>query len=229
MVRNQKSQIQKAGSKSLGNVITTGLICLAIGMGFGYYLGLRSSTSSAEEAGPPVNTAVANPSAVLQHENALKAAIQSNPKDVDSLVQLGNLYYDQGRYRDAVGWYGKALELNPNDPNVRTDRGTSYWNLGQADEAIAEFEKSLLINPSHSQTLYNLGVVYLNGKKNPQEARKAWGKLLATNPDYPDRAKLQQEIAALSAVPEQPPAASGGEGTGVRGIEELLDQMKPSK
>ncbi len=102
--------------------------------------------------------------------------------------------------------------------NVRTDRGTSYWNTGQADAAIAEFNRSLQINPSHAQTLYNLGIVYLNGKKDPASARKAWETLLATNPDYPDRAKLQQQIAQLTE-PAPVPASS-------EGVEQLLDRLK---
>jgi tetratricopeptide (TPR) repeat protein len=229
MVRQQKQEIRKAANNSPGNILFAGLICLALGIGIGYYFGLQSSTSSDSGAKPQADAPVVNPSAFLQNEAALKAAIQANPKDIGALVQLGNLYYDQGQYRDAVGWYGKALELNPNDPNVRTDRGTSYWNLGQADAAISEFEKSLQINPSHAQTLYNLGVVYLNGKNNPQEARKTWEKLLATNPAYPDRAKLQKEIDALSAEPVQSPPASGRGNTGVGGVEELLERMKSNK
>jgi tetratricopeptide (TPR) repeat protein len=134
--------------------------------------------------------------------------IQSNPRDVNALTQLGNLYYDHGQFRDAAEWYGKALEINPNNADVRTDRGTSYWNLGQADAAIAEFQKALEADPSHAQTLYNLGVVYLNGKNNPAEAKKVWERLLASNPNYPDRAKLQQQIAALSAPPAGAPSSA---------------------
>jgi len=104
---------------------------------------------------------------------------------LNALIPLGNLYYDNGKFAEAVQYYGKALATDPNNVNVRTDLGTCYWNLGQADAAIGEFQKSLGVNPSHAQTLYNLGIVYLHGKNDAVEARKAWERLLATNPDYP--------------------------------------------
>jgi len=110
---------------------------------------------------------------------------------------------------------------------VRTDRGTSYWNLGQADAALAEFRKSLEVAPTHAQTLYNMGVVYLNGKSDPAQARAAWEKLLAANPNYPDRARLQEQIAALGSPPAsaQGSAAQSGK-TASPGLEDLVNRLK---
>jgi tetratricopeptide (TPR) repeat protein len=105
-------------------------------------------------------------------------------------------------------------------------RGTSYWNLGQADNAIAEFQKSMEVDPFHAQTLYNLGVVYIHGKNNPAEARKAWEKLLATNPNYPERARVQEQINALAAAPAMPASSGAGKKGDARGVEDLLQRMK---
>ena len=209
------------------NLLLVGVFCLAIGIGIGYYFGLQSvpaPSATKAQAGTPA----ANPSTFLQDEANLKTFLQTNPKDLNALVQLGNLYYDNGQFGDAVIWYGKALEIDPNNPNVRTDRGTSYWRLGQADSAIAEFQKSLQVDPSHAQTLYNLGVVYVNGKNDPAQARKVWEKLLATNPNYPDRAKLQEQIASLSpgSATSPPPGTSRGTSAG---MEDLLQRMKTKK
>ncbi len=202
-------------------MFVAGIVCLAIGLGVGYYFGRQAGQSAASAPEPQgTNTSLANPAEFAQAEAMLKSTLQSNPKDLNALIQLGNLYYDHGRYRDAVEWYGKALEIDGKNADVRTDRGTSYWNLGEADAAIREFQKALEISPSHAQTLYNLGVVYLNGKNNPAEAKKAWEQLLATNPNYPDKAKLQQQIASLSGPPAGSPSAGGS------GMEDLLNRMK---
>jgi tetratricopeptide (TPR) repeat protein len=170
--------------------------------------------------------AVVDPVVFQENERRLKSALSTNPKDVNALVQLGNLYYDSNRYGDAADYYGRALEVNPRNVDVRTDRGTSYWNLGQADNAIAEFQKSLEVDPSHAQTLYNLGVVYIHGKNNPAEARKAWEKLLATNPNYPERARVQEQINALAAAPAMPASSGAGKKNEARGVEDLLQRMK---
>jgi len=64
---------------------------------------------------------------------------------------------------------------------VRTDLGTAYWYTGNADKAIASFEQALAIRPNHPGTLFNLGIVKWQGKKDPKGAVVAWEKLLQTN------------------------------------------------
>ena len=192
-------------------LVLIGAVCVALGLGVGYYLGRQSVQ--------PAATAPTTQSPSFSEDEArLRGALISNPNDLEVLIQLGNLCYDNGKFQDAVEWYGRALAIDPKNVNVRTDRGTSYWNLGQADPAIAEFRKSLELNPSHAQTLYNLGVVYLNGKNDPQEARKTWETLLATNPNYPERAKVQEQLASLSGQ-SQPKSTSPS-------MQEMLERMK---
>jgi cytochrome c-type biogenesis protein CcmH/NrfG len=219
MSKQSRQAARPAPRESPAKILLAGVVCLAVGFGVGFYFGRQSGQPVGGTAAAQTNTAF------IQNEAALRAMIQTNPGDLTALIQLGNLYYDHGRYRDAIDWYGKALEIDPKNPDVRTDRGTSYWNLGQADAAIAEFNKALESDPSHAQTLYNLGVVYLNGKNNSAEARKVWERLLASNPNYPERAKLQQQIAALSggspAIPNPQNAAPG--------MEDLFQRMQSQK
>jgi cytochrome c-type biogenesis protein CcmH/NrfG len=200
-----------------GIVVVIGAVCLAAGLGGGYYFG-RQSTQPATVAQGPQNGAFA------EDEARLRGALMSNPNDLESLIQLGNLCYDNGKFQDAVDWYGRALAIDPKNVNVRTDRGTSYWNLRQADAAIAEFRKSLELNPSHAQTLYNLGVVLLDGKNNAQEARKVWETLLATNPNYPERAKVQEQLASLSGG--STPQTQGQSKSVSPTMQEMLERMK---
>jgi cytochrome c-type biogenesis protein CcmH/NrfG len=207
-----------------GNVIFAGVICLAIGLLVGYYFGKQQTHEAAAPAaasGPPVQSApLSNPSVLVQEEAALQASLRANPNDVSTLIRLGNLYYDHARWTDAVDAYGRALAIDSKNVNVRTDRGTSYWNLGQPDAAIGEFKKSLEVDPSHAQTLYNLGVVYLHGKNDPVEARKSWERLLSLHPNYPERAKLEQQLAEL-AQPSAPSGAPAGDN-----MQNLLERLQ---
>ncbi len=220
--------------KNTGNVVFAGIVCLAVGLAVGYYYGKSAGSSQGAPGAvtPGQGTSSMDQATFRQNEANLKFAIGSNPKDLESIIQLGNLYYDNSKFKDAVDWYGKALEIDPSNVNVRTDRGSAYWSLGQADAAIGEFQKSLQVNPTHAQTLFNLGIVYLHGKNDMDAARKAWEKLLATNPDYPDRARLQGMLGSVggtAASPTSPPAASGQTGQGKAGsgaMDDLFKRMK---
>ena len=94
----------------------------------------------------------------------------------------------------AIEYYEKALNVQPDNADVRTDMGTAYWYTGNPDKAIANFDKALAISPNHPGTLFNLGIVKWQGKKDPKGAIVAWEKLLQTNPDYPQKDQVQMLI-----------------------------------
>ena len=226
MAKERKAEVRTVVVRqSPVGIIIACACCLGVGLVIGYFYGKESGNSAV--AGSPAQTPASGEPSLLQHEMTLKTMLASNPKDLSTLVQLGNVYYDSGRFGEAVEAYGRALDIDPKNADVRTDRGTCYWNMGQPDAALAEFAKALEAAPTHAQTLYNMGVVYLNGKKDPVQARAAWEKLLATNPDYPDRAKLQEQIAALGAH-SAAPATSPAPGVNAQspGVEDLLNRLK---
>jgi tetratricopeptide (TPR) repeat protein len=220
--KGRRNRVLQARGTQAGSLLAAAATALVLGLALGYHFGSRAALSSnvaaASAASAASSVPLANPTDLAAREAAFETALRVNPNDVDALTQLGSLYYDSGRFREAVDRYGQALQLRPRDVNVRTDRGTSYWNLGQADAAIAEFLKSLEVNPSHAQTLYNLGVVYLNGKNDRTGARTTWERLLQAHPEYPQRAKLEGQIAALATAAPAPRS--------IAGVEELLDNMR---
>jgi len=238
-MQNQNKKAAPQAKDSAGNMIFVGIICLAIGLAVGYYYGKTTSSSalpiaasSPMQSAPTAQSPLMDPVTFQQNEASFKSRLNANPKDSGAMVQLGNLYYDNKRCSEAIDWYGRALEIDPNDINVRTDRGSCYWSLQQADEAIGEFQKSLQINPTHAQTLYNMGIVYLHGKNDMNRARQYWEKLLATNPNYPERPRLESMLAAMTPTPEAPaaPAANTGQTgqskAGSSSMEDLFKRMK---
>lgn len=125
----------------------------------------------------------------------LLAELRGAPTNAELLAKLGNLYYDAEQYPTAIDYYERSLKANPADPSVRTDLGTAYWYKGDPDTAIAQFNKALTIAPTKPDTLFNLGIVKWQGKKDAQGAIATWQKLLGTNPNYANKAKVQQLIA----------------------------------
>lgn len=176
------------------------LVCLFCGFAIGYFVRGSSSTVPAAavaaaqqpatggqaSGGPQVHS----PEAANLVAAPLLAAIKTDPKNVNALVQLGNIYYDHHIYPEAIQYYTRALELKPDDPDVRTDLGTAYWYSGFADNAVAEYEKVLKIRPDYPNTLMNLGVVRMEGLKDYKGAVKSWERWLETNPQHPERQRV---------------------------------------
>lgn len=232
MREQNREGVAPEARNSAANIVFACIICLAVGVGVGYYSGKSVGSSSMPAAAPispQTQAPIMDPATFLQDEASLKSILRSDPKDLNALIRLGNLYYDNSKYREAIEYYGNALEIDPNNVDVRTDRGSCYWSLGQADAAIGEFQKSLQVNPSHGQTLYNLGIVYLHGKNDVEGARKAWQKLLATNPEFPERSRIQEMLTSLastdanSATDSEP---TGQSKPGSSSMQDLFRRMK---
>ena len=138
------------------------------------------------------------PSAEVQARiTRLETAVLADPKNHDAWADLGNEYFDSHQAQKAVDAYGKALALKPGDPNVLTDQGVMYRQLGQFDKALATFQKANKLQPSHVQSLFNMGIVYANDLNKPDEAAKAWNKVLALAPASDQAAQARQMLSQL--------------------------------
>lgn len=137
------------------------------------------------------------------------AKLKADPRNLDLLTSIGNLYYDAQQYSVAIDYYGRELQIKPSDAAVRTDMATAYWYMGNADTAIAEFNKALTYAPTNPNTLFNLGLVKWQGKHDSAGAIAEWKKLLAANPTYESKDKVEQ---MLSDVEKQTAARPGAKG-----------------
>lgn len=198
------------------------MFALAGGLVAGFIAGYFVFSPSKDEAGPVVaapTTAVlpapslggglpsapvqgamppAPPSAEVQARIArIEAAVLADPKNHDAWAALGNEYFDSHQPQKAVDAYAKALALKPADPNVLTDQGVMYRAMGQYDKALANFQKANKLDPAHAQSLFNIGVVYANDLNKPDEAAKAWNKILATAPNSDQAAQARQMLSQL--------------------------------
>lgn len=190
-----------AGNWTNAQAYMLAAFCLLLGVVLGYLFRGSASPAAAranlqQSATPAQPAPDPNAQAALAQATApLLDAVNKDPNDYDSLVKLGDIFYDGQQYASAIQYYERALGLHPENPDVRTDMGTAYWYTGDADKAIAAMETSLKYRPGHPQTLFNLGWVRWQGKGDPKGAVEAWEKLLKANPDYPQRQQVEQYIA----------------------------------
>ena len=203
-----KEAIRSEGTWTSREASLLALVCLMAGLLIGYLFRGSSALAPAAQVVmpapsnvPAATNAPATAESVQPLAAPLLAVLRVDPKNVENLVQLGNLYYDHHVYPQAIEYYMRALELRPNDVNVRTDLGTAYWYSNLPQQAVKEYEKSLAINPSHPNTLFNLGIVRSQGLKDLAGAIVAWEKLLKTNPDYPEKQRVFNLIAQAKSQP----------------------------
>jgi tetratricopeptide (TPR) repeat protein len=167
----------------------------------GYIIAVQAGRS--QPAAPSATqTGISQPSAAVVNESELSAyreILARDPKNAQAAVKAGNLLYDAQRYTEAIGFYEQAFALLPSDINVSTDLGTALWYAGRPDQALAQYEKSLAISATHAQTLFNVGIVRADGKRDYVGAVAAWESLLKTNPGYPEIAKVRSLIADTRA------------------------------
>jgi tetratricopeptide (TPR) repeat protein len=169
----------------------------------------RPRAAQQAEAAPQQQAAPAAPSdsgtpppAVLDENKvrALQTVAEKDPKNAVARAQLGDAYYDAGRYPEAIKWYQESVALNPRDVNVSTDLGVSYYYNKETDRAIDQLQKSLLIDPSHAKTLLNLGVVKAFGKQDLKGATEVWQKLVQVAPQSPEGLQAKQALDSLSSA-----------------------------
>ena len=131
---------------------------------------------------------------------ALRTIAEKDPANVQSRVQLGNMYFDAERYQDAIQWYEAALKLNPNDVGVSTDLGVCFYYTNQPDRAVRQMEESLRIDPRHTKTLLNLGIVKAFGKQDIAGAAAAWEEVVKIAPNSQEAQAAQRSLANLQAA-----------------------------
>ena len=146
----------------------------------------------------------------------LRAIAEKDPKNAQSRVQLGNLYFDAGQYQEAVKWYAAALALEPKAVDVSTDLAISYYYTEQPDLALKQMAYSLSVDPKHAKTWLNLGVVRAFGKQDMAGATDAWDQVIKLAPGSEEAQAAQRALDNLKAAHPggTMPAAGAGPAAG---------------
>ena len=156
---------------------------------------LPQATSQSAQASNP-----APPPLDESRASAMRTTAQQNPNDAVTRVQLGNMYFDAGRFQEAAQWYEAALKITPKDVNVSTDLGISYYYMNDADRALAQFEHSLQIDPTHAKTMLNVGIVRAFGKQDLKGAAQAWEKVMTMAPNSEEARAAKQALDGVKSA-----------------------------
>jgi len=200
--------------------VAIGAICLLLGGLIGYISGTQITLRQIQEVHPARNQPGSGPPTPPSQSSlpeghptittsadleTLKKAADAAPNNSTLSLELANKLYDAGRYGEAIPYYKRALMVDPRNVNVSTDLGTALFYTGDPDAAIAQFNRSLEIDPRHAQTLHNLVIVNLQGKKDIPAAKAALERLKSVDPKNPSIPNLQNMMAPSSGTPQANP------------------------
>ena len=168
--------------------LNTALIIGLVGLIVGFIAGNIYSLYKSGSIGPK-QTNISIPGQSISMEQsarmlALEREVEKNPKSLATWLDLGNIYFDTGKYQEAIRAYEKYLSLNPNNTDVWTDLGVMYRRSKNPAEAISSFDKAIELNPQHEQARFNKGVVQFYDLGDRDAALLTWRELININPNF---------------------------------------------
>jgi cytochrome c-type biogenesis protein CcmH/NrfG len=179
-----------------------GIAGVFFGVLVGWIIGSQQRPSVRPAADAPTAQQSSRTPAALDEAraSALQAAAGASPQDPAPRIELGNLYFDHERFREAAQWYEEALRVSPKNVNVSTDLGIAYYYMNRPDAALAQFDRSLALDPRHTKTLLNVGIVRAFGKQDLDGAAKAWRRVVELAPESPEAARARQALDGLKSA-----------------------------
>ena len=112
----------------------------------------------------------------------LKEKLKSDPNNSAVLMQVGAVYFTTHQFKESSAYYGKAVQIDPKNVAFRVKLASSLYSSGDADGAIAQLNQGLSYEPNDANSLFDLGMIKLKGKRDSQGALVAWQQLLKANP-----------------------------------------------
>jgi cytochrome c-type biogenesis protein CcmH/NrfG len=127
----------------------------------------------------------------------LLAKLKTDPDNADLLIQAGSIYQATHQFKEAAEYYGKSLNVKPKNVAIRTEMASCLYYLGDVDGALKQLQQATTDDPKDANSLFNLGFIRWQAKKDSKGALAAWQQLLKTNPqlDVNKKAEVEKLIA----------------------------------
>ncbi|MGA2355588.1 MAG: tetratricopeptide repeat protein [Terriglobales bacterium] len=211
MADESTTQAGAGSAWQVKQVYAMAAVCLVVGLALGYLFrgsqspaATQSVASANAQPGSPAGAMGGQMPSLDQMKSMAdkKAApllekLKSDPTNSELLNQIGNIYEATHQFKDAAGYYDKALQSDPKNVAVRTQLASSLYYNGDVDGAISQLQKALQYDPKDANSLFNMGMIKWQGKQDAKGAIAAWQELLKTNPQLkPDQKATVQKLMA---------------------------------
>lgn len=153
--------------------------------------------------------ATAQAAAVEAVVKSAEAAYKANPKDVETLLALGQVYLEANRPDDANKIFGEVLVIEPKNSTARAGMAVVTLTKGDVAKAQTELEAVIKDDPNSQYAHSQLAIVLWSANQ-ADKAKIEWDKVVALGADTPDGKMAQQFLTLIST-------SSGGSGQSPHG------------
>jgi len=126
-------------------------------------------------------------------EKAYQQSIQLKPTSTRASLNLGRLWSNQKKFAEAIEPLTRVVELQPDSGDAHMLLGECYLQVKKGSKAIPHLEEAAKLG--HPEAHLRLGWLY-NAAGYKDKAANEYEEFLKKKPDYSDRAKLKEYIAA---------------------------------
>ena len=88
--------------------------------------------------------------------HAYRQVLKLDPSFADAYVNMGTIYYNEGRFADAEHCYRLALAQDPDHAEAYFNLGNAMDELDRTQEAVKCYERALELNPNYPDAHFNL-------------------------------------------------------------------------
>jgi tetratricopeptide (TPR) repeat protein len=131
-----------------------------------------------------------------ESEDAYLRAIKERPAFFLAHLNLGRLRFVRKNFDAAIESLTEAVKLQPTSADANYYLGQSYLQVKKGSKAVGYLYEALRLDPiGRAEIHLSLGALY-NAAGLKEKAAAEYQAFLQKKPDYPDRKKLEQYIAA---------------------------------
>ena len=115
---------------------------------------------------------------------------QRNPMN-----QIGIVYRSAHQFKEAQKYFEQSLQIDPKNADVRADMAACMFYRGRCRRSSGATRQGPHIRSKHAGALMNIGMIKWQAKNGAVPGAVAsWEKLLKLNPDFPQKAQVQEMI-----------------------------------
>ena len=127
---------------------------------------------------------------------AYDLAVQSDPQNIDALLNGGTLAYEQGNLEKARDYFRRAVELDSESALAHFNLGSVLDELGEREDGRQHLRQAVRLDPNYPDAHYNLAYVCEKLRDFP-EARKHWQAYVQLDPRGQWTNYARSRLAAL--------------------------------